>query len=464
MTTVKRPSRLFSFSDYAKSRPRDPPPGDRLDAQFIELVEAINSTQDALAQIRRDDGALKNASITEHQLAPGLRAQIVGDIEAKVAPIALTVAGTAATALNSERNAQMFAEDAEAAVAVARLLVSGLDALRVKIESKADFNSRAADSADTWATDSENWANYSQAMSDNATKAKDEALQWAEYLAGPVVNSADAPAYIADSPFPHGLYYQPVEGGLAGLWSAKWWALFAQQIVGKTGIYYLGPWDHPPLAGEQNPDTGQVVPTPVPPGSLYYDTETGNLNVWDGTQWKQPTALGAAYQGSFVYVATAGQQDFSGPDLSGATPNVGTAPSEVFVNGVRLVPTSDFTINTSTSTLHLNSPLTVNSMVQWDLLIPAGQVAPGAVNAFKIKTLTPNGSTASFPLQYIDPIGGATVDADVGDGAQLMVSLDGCVQEPGVDYTASGSTLTMSSAPDATARLWAVWYQPGSAA
>jgi hypothetical protein len=128
------------------------------------------------------------------------------------------------------------------------------------------------------------------------------------------------------------------------------------------------------------------------------------------------------------------------------------------------VQTSDYTVDGGTSTLHINSPLTVNSMVQWDLLIPAGQIAPGAVNAFKIKTLTPDGIVTDFPLQYIDPGSGATVDAVVGDGAQLLVSLDGCVQEPGVDYTANDASLHMLAAPDATARLWAIWYQPGSIA
>lgn len=462
MITVKRPSRLFSFSDYAKSRPRDPPPGDRLDAMFIELISAISTTQDALAEIRRDDGALRSGSIGADQLQPQLFNEMIENIGRAVEPVRDVIRSATVTVTKSERNASLYAKDAERAVAVAQQLVHGLDALRHLIEQRAQIGQQVADDADTHATDSENWANYSKAQADNAIAAKDEALQWAEYLAGPVVDAAAAPAYIADSPFPHGLYYQPVEGGAAGLWSAKWWALFAQQMVGKAGIYYLGPWDHPPLAGEQNPETGQVVPTPVAPGSLYYDVTTGQLNVWDGTQWKQPTALGQAYQARFTYIAAAGQQDFSGADLSGATPNVGTAPSDVFVNGVRLVPTDDFTVDGSTSTLHINSPLTVNSMVQWDLLIPAGQVAPGAVEAFKIKTLSPDGTAQDFPLQYIDPGSGATTDAVVGDGVQLLVSLDGCVQEPGVDYTANGSTLHMAVAPDADARLWAIWYKPGS--
>lgn len=463
MTTVKRPTRSFSFSNWTKSRPREPIPGDRLDSMFNELIEAIATTQDALADIRRDDGRLKNRTVDEEQLVAGLRDRIVGDINDRMAPTALAVAGTAASAREAERCAQLFAKDAEAAVSVAQQLTSGISALKHLSEYSADISSKAAMSVSIDAIDAENWANYSKAQADNAIAAKDEALQWAEYLAGPVVDSAQAPAYIAGSKFPHGLYYQPVQGGVAGLWSAKWWALWAQQMVGTVGLYYLGAWDHPPVPGESNPNTGQPVPSPLLPGSIYFDTASGQLYVWDGLNWKKSVSLTASFQASYVYTAAANQQNFSGADLNGATPVVGVSPSDVHVNGVRLVDTSDYTVNSSTNTLHINSALTAGSIVQWDMLVPPGQMAPGSVWAWKIKALTPDGTVQDFPLKYLDG-GGSTVDANVGDGAQLMVCLDGATQEPGVDYTASGATLHMAQAPPATAHLWAVWYQPGAAA
>jgi hypothetical protein len=462
VTTVKRPARLFSFSDWTKAHPKDQPPGDRLDAQFIELIEAIRTTQAALAQIRRDDGLLKNNTVTKDHLVPGFLDKIVDDIHAKIAPVALTVTGTAAAAREAERNASLYAKDAEAAVQVAKQLASGMSAIRGFAEYAADVASRAASSVDMDATDAENWGNYAKAQADNAEADKNEALAWAEFLAGPVVDAAAAPAYIADSPFPHGLYYQPVEGGVAGMWSSKWWALRAQQLVGTVGLYYLGAWDHPPLAGESNPNTGQTVPSPLLPGSIYFDSTTGQLYVWDGLVWKKSVSLTATFQASYVYTATTNQQDFSGADVNGATPVVGVSPSDVHVNGVRLVPTLDYTVDNVGNILHINSKLTANSTVQWDMLVPPGQVAAGSVHAWKIKALTPDGTVQDFHLQYLDS-GGVTTDANVGDGAQLMVSLDGAMQEPGIDYTASGNTLHMAQPPSSTSHLWAVWYQPGAA-
>lgn len=456
-TTLKRPGKLFSFSDWAKQRPNAPAPGDALDSQFFEIIKAISDLQDAVRDVRRDDGT--------PVISPALTAMqtgIVDTLAARLGPLAQEVVNQANRAGASEQNAQLFAEDAEAAARVAGQLSSGMIELRKHVEERIAHLETRSDSVDMFATSSEDWANYAKAQSDNAIAAKNESLQWAEYLAGPVVDTASAPSYIADSPFPHGLYYQPVEGAPGGLWSAKWWALYAEQLVGKAGFYYLGGYSYPPVPGSINPSTGERIPSPLAPGSVYYDTVTKQLMVWDGSQWTSPTSLTPAYKGHFIYTATANQSVFSGADMNAATPVVGVCPSEVYVNGVRLAP-ADFTVNSSTNTLTIADPLAANSIVQWDLLVPPGSLAPGSINAFKIHTLTPDGLATTFTLQYTDGVG-ATQDANVGDGAQLLVSLDGIVQESGADYTASGSSLHMVVAPPADAHFWAVWYQPGAPA
>ena len=47
---------------------------------------------------------------------------------------------------------------------------------------------------------------------------------------------------------------------------------------------------------------------------------------------------------------------------------------------------------------------------------------------------------------------------NITDGSQLQVSLDGIVQEPGVDYMADGDTLTMAVAPPANSHFWLLWF------
>jgi len=84
MPSHVRPGRLFSFANWQRSQPRAQLPGDQLDAQIQNLVDAITSTQKALADIRRDDGKLKNESVAAEQLAPDLADEMAGAIERNV--------------------------------------------------------------------------------------------------------------------------------------------------------------------------------------------------------------------------------------------------------------------------------------------------------------------------------------------------------------------------------------------
>jgi hypothetical protein len=454
---------VFSFTDWNKSNGNRPPPGDRLDAQIDLLVNAIFSTQKALAEIRRDDGRLHNSSVAVEQLDPALVASIGAAIERRTAINVVEAQQHADRAQLAENDLSLFARDAEAAAISASQFLSAVNTAHQLIEQQASRITNLATTVDVDAVETENWADYAKAQADNAIKAKDEALQWAEYLAGPVVNADAAPAYIAGSPFPHGLYYQPVEGygGVAGLWSAKWWAIYAAQLVGPWGYYYLGGWNDPPLPGETNPNTGIKVPNPIAPGSTYYDLDQDQLYVWNGTTWISPLTLAPGFVQQLVYTATAGQTVFSGADMHGTVPNVGTSPSDVHVNGVRQIPGDDFTV--AGNVLTLADASTAGTMVQWDLMIPASQLAPGAVFSFKIHTLTPTGTLRDFTLEYTDPGTGMPALAAVGDAAQLDVVLDGIPQEPGPDFTASGSTLHLVVAPRSDAKLWAVWHRPAGA-
>jgi len=231
-------------------------------------------------------------------------------------------------------------------------------------------------------------------------------------------------------------------GGVAGLWSAKWWAVYAAQLVDAWNFYYLGAWDHHPMPGEVNPRTGIRVPNPLAPGSFYYNTVRGQFYIWDGIKWKTPYTLASGVASRFVHQATANQTVFSGADYNGNTPDVGQSPSDVHLNGVRLVETIDYTIDNETSTLTLAVGATAGSMVQWDLLVPPDKRAPGAVHTFKVMLTptVPDGTNSVFTMTYHSPVSDSTQPVNITDGSQLQVSLDGIVQEPGVDYMADGDT------------------------
>jgi hypothetical protein len=157
------PTRQFSFTDYSTNYPTQPPPGDKLDAEFDRINTALGQVIQFTATLFQPDGTLKPGSVPPEALTTDLAA-------------ALQTINTAALTLE-----------------------------------------------------------------------QDNALKWAEYLAGPVISAADAPAAIASSAFPNGLFYDAIQGGSGGLYSAKYWALQAMVAAAKFTALYGAPSPAPTL-------------------------------------------------------------------------------------------------------------------------------------------------------------------------------------------------------------------------
>ena len=62
----------YDFSDYQASSPSTPLPGTQVDIQFQALKTTTDEAIDAIKDIRRSDGALKNGIVTADSLAPGV--------------------------------------------------------------------------------------------------------------------------------------------------------------------------------------------------------------------------------------------------------------------------------------------------------------------------------------------------------------------------------------------------------
>jgi hypothetical protein len=463
MPAIVRPQQQILFSD----RPRGQIQADLLDAQIHNLIEAISSTQQALADIRRDDGKLANNSVGPEQLAAELKhsRKEIDSAEQRIVAAAEKTADAINIVVASGRETDLRATDAEAAAVSAAQMLSAISHGNVNALDSASDAENSADRAESAAIDAKNSANYSTAQADNAIAAKDEALQWAEYLGGPVIDNSHALDFIESSKFPQGLFYQPVSGmgGVGGLWSAKWWAVYCQQLVGNVGFYYLGPWSYQPIPGATNPNTGETVPDPLAVGSFYYDTNLKTVMVWNGTAWQPPgVTVAPGFRARYVYLATDAQVTFRGADINGFAPTFVNEGHDVCLNGVRLVPEIDFTTDTADSSMTLVEAPGAGAVIQWDLMIPPDQINSAQVDAFKVQPLLPDGTNKIFTLSYIDPAAspGTPIPTNIGQGAQLMVSLDGVIQEPGVDFTATGATLSMTIAPLADSRLWAIWFRP----
>jgi hypothetical protein len=94
------------------------------------------------------------------------------------------------------------------------------------------------------------------------------------------------------------------------------------------------------------------------------------------TFWWQPFFVDVKYaQSSLYYLSTANQTNFvtTAPDLRGNAGiiNIGNVV-QAYVNGVRLVPVQDFTVNQLTSTVTMLRPIPVSNIVMIDILAAPG--------------------------------------------------------------------------------------------
>jgi hypothetical protein len=62
-------TRGYSFDGFEAVSPADPKPGAELDSEFDDIAAAVASTQAALADVRRSDGALQNSIVTRDSMA-----------------------------------------------------------------------------------------------------------------------------------------------------------------------------------------------------------------------------------------------------------------------------------------------------------------------------------------------------------------------------------------------------------
>lgn len=447
-------TRGYSFTTHSQQQPNVPQPGDRLDAEYDDIATAVNSYVNSLKALANGDGTLKNGSVGKPQLAPGLFDGIVSDAQGQLQPMlddaadsAAAAAASAAQAADSASAAGLSASSAESAA------TQTTDTANLAMAAQATAEGAATDAGDAAAA-AANSADTAEAGMNNSLAHSELAFKWAEYLGGPV------------APAPPG-WPEAIDDGL---WSAKWWAVRAREIVGAWGGLYLGAYPQPPFMDPTNP---------WPPGSLYYDTGLGQILVWNGQQWTATTTAGPSVTGQFVYLATAAQINFTGPDLYGATPAYHASkpePTDVHVNGVRLQRDlgsgGDYSVNVTTATLTMNQPLIAGSVVQWDLLIHPSQLAPGSVVAFKLADLDRDPTTndpgqfdgvkTTFPMRYTDPADSIVKPCNPGDGVQVQMSLDGVMQEFGVDFHTQATDMVFIEPPLAGARCWCVWYQPGN--
>jgi hypothetical protein len=202
----------------------------------------------------------------------------------------------------------------------------------------------------------------------------------------------------------------------------------------------------------------------IPVGSMYYNTSNNTLYVWSGSAWQTLTTPTKAATASLYYQGTVNQMVYptTTPDLFGQTYAPTTVEAvEVYLNGVRLTPNGgsipgDFTFNYATSVLTLATIPPTGSIVTIDVLQDPLGLSPTLILREMLAPITGfDGVETTFDL-----VANSGTLIVVFDPVDLNVSLDGVLQDPGVDYQLStnGSQIIFAEPPIADAVCFIVYF------
>jgi hypothetical protein len=435
MSFPKPPEKIVPFNSGPVA-PHD------IGRQFDEHRRATANVIDFLRTVVRDDGVVKNGTVGPEQLAPELpellAKRAVGAIEDLLA------------------NVRLSASQAQNSAAEVRVLQDKIQALQRDIAASAEMMSRASQEVQIRLAqlDAEVEARVSAALATGvlgpnvggpfgvdalgaAATAQDYSqvcIDWAEHMPDTVP-----------------LQTLAINAITGDHWSSRWWANRSANAFGMLAWWYMGAWPSPGPPTTPNTPTGQ----PIPPGAMYFNTTT----------WVAAYAPGKATTASLYYQATAGQTVFplGSADRAGKTFAYNQAAPEgtmAYVNGVRLEPTFDFTVDTVGSAITFLRGLTVNSLVIFDFLTPTTQLTPsGTVNTVLLNPIVPDGATTTFTGLTVAMNGHAV---NVAKNEELHVSINGVIQQPGTAYNASAATITFAEAPEASANVFIVWFGPAN--
>ena len=96
-------------------------------------------------------------------------------------------------------------------------------------------------------------------------------------------------------------------------------------------------------------------------GALYWNTVTNLMFVWSGSAWGSISSSAEIYR--YRYTASGGETSVSGADANGATLSYIVGKEQVYLNGVLLARTSDYTATNGTSISSL-AALTASDIVE----------------------------------------------------------------------------------------------------
>ena len=442
---IERPVKLFDFGAVQVA------PAYEIDRQFDNHRRSIDAVIKQLAKVVRADGKLNNDVITPESFpkqtlskieasalseARAIQAQtqtLLNDVVRRQAAISKSTDELRALIQRNFADNQATRDVGEKVQVQARAMSAQIAPMMVEVQTQSAQTFDDANEILRQAAVAEDWANVS--------------IAWAEHM--------------PDTIPPNILATNAITGEH---WSSRWWAMKSTAMFGMMAMLYCGASDVPP--------TETLTGDPLTPGCLYFDTNTQTMQVWNGSAWQPFTVPQKAFTASLYYIASDGQQHFplSTPDLYNNTFTLNLQDPEgieTYVNGARLTPdnnpgllTGDYFVSAQNNWITVAQPLPAGAMVAIDVLQTASQLAPGAVAIHPCVNInTPPGFQDGSRTTFVLTVKSDGTNPNLAGPEELLVSVDGVIQEPAIQYAASGDSITFNQAPTADAYVFISWFK-----
>ena len=255
-----------------------------------------------------------------------------------------TIAGYATTASNSASAAATSAASAStsasSAAASAASIVGDAAAAATSAASASTSAASALTSATSAAADATTAANSVATIAGYATTASDSASAAATSAASASASASSASTDAASA--------------ATSASSALTSATSAATTYDNFDDRYLGAKSTPPTL--DNDGNALIV------GALYWNSVSNEMFAWTGSAWGSISSTAAIFR--FRYTAAGGETSESGPDDNGVTLSYLPGKEQVYLNGVLLVRTEDYTASNGTSISALDPALTAGDVLE----------------------------------------------------------------------------------------------------
>jgi hypothetical protein len=328
-----------------------------------------------------------------------------------------TISGFATTASNSASAAATSAASASASATAAATSATSAAASAASIVGDAAAAATSAASASTSAASALTSATSAAA---SATTAAASVATIAGY-ATTASNSASAAATSAASASTSASSASTDAASAAtSASSALTSATSAATTYDNFDDRYLGAKSTPPTLDND----GNALIT----GALYWNTPAATMFAWSGSAWGSISSTAAIYR--YRYTAAGGETSESGPDDNGLTLAYLVGYEQVYLNGVLLVRTQDYTATTGTSITALSPALSSGDVLE---II--------TFTAFDLATAVPNTAYTAKGAILVGTAAGTYAAQAVGSNGQVLTA--NSAEADGVEWT----TISGYSAP-----------------